>query len=68
MEISPPQCQSEILWNRLYLGITVVGIGLLVGKWAGLPLIRNLSAMLIASFIVGVYAVTSLLHWYYLTR
>lgn len=55
-------------WPLAYLNITAVSVGMLVGVWHWFPAAMRQYELVPISFIVGMYAVASALHYYQVTR
>lgn len=55
-------------WHVMYLSVTALGIGVLVGVQHQFPRVPDHLELAVLGVLVGMFTVTSLLHWYDVTR
>lgn len=64
MQPGPRREPPPAPWHRIYLSVTVLSVGVLVGVEHGFPRIPHRLELVVLGVIVAMFAVTSLLHWY----
>lgn len=59
---------GAVSWPYVYLAIATIGLGVLALKWSNVRLLRDVSGLTLATVLLGVFAITSLVHWWAVSR
>lgn len=68
MRAEPRYEPSPAPWYLIYLSVTALSIGVLVGVRHEFPRISETLELAVLGVIIGMFTVTSLLHWYDVNR
>jgi uncharacterized membrane protein AbrB (regulator of aidB expression) len=61
-----PQTRSAAIeWPYVYLAVTVINIGMLIGIWYDLPESMEISELVTAGLIVSLYTTISMLYYFH---
>lgn len=67
MRVEPRPRLSSFPWHTSYLTVAVLSLGLLGGFYYVVPEFGGSTGLVAAGLVVGLFTVTSLLHWYDVT-
>ena len=68
MRAEPDHEPSPAPWYMMYLSVTALSIGVLVGVRHEFSHVPNRLELTVLGVIIGMFTVTSLLHWYDVNR
>ncbi len=57
--------QADLSWDEYYLTLSGICLGVVGASYLGLPVVADLSGLVLAGVIVGVIIVSSIVHVYY---
>jgi hypothetical protein len=68
MRVESDPRPSSAPWYMIYLSVTALGIGVVVAIRHEFPHVPERLELAVLGVLVGMFTVTSLLHWYDVTR